>query len=215
MTRPAAAAPMVRGEGRLVVVSAPSGAGKTSLVRALLADVPEVRFSTSYTTRPPRRGEVEGVDYFFVSPEKFEAMADRGEFLEHALVFGNRYGTSRTQVAALTGAGCHVLLEIDWQGARQVRMAEPESVSVFIMPPSLAELERRLRGRSTDTEATIQKRLGEARDEMTHWDEFDYAVVNDRFDEALGELRNIILGHGERNRTDNPECRRRIQAVMA
>lgn len=198
-----------------MVISAPSGAGKTSLVRALLTDVPEARFSTSYTTRPPRRGEVDGVDYFFVSPEEFEAMAERGDFLEHALVFGNRYGTSRAQVAALTKAGHHVLLEIDWQGARQVRAAEPQSISVFIMPPSLAELEHRLRGRSTDTEATIQKRLGEARDDMTHWEEFDYAVINDRFDDTLDALRDILLGLGVCNRTDNPECRRRIRAVMA
>jgi len=202
-------------EGRLVVVSAPSGAGKTTLVRALLEAEPGVRFSTSYTTRPPRRGEVDGRDYHFVSPRKFEEMASRGDFLESATVFGNRYGTSRAQVAKLTGAGFHVLLEIDWQGARQVRAEQPDCISVFILPPSLAELERRLRGRSTDTEATIEKRLAEARDDLAHWHEFDYAVVNDRFEVALDDLRNILLGKGDRNRTDDPACRRRIESVMA
>jgi len=215
MTRADAGELPARGEGKLVVISAPSGTGKTSLVRALLDEVPAARFSTSYTTRPPRRGEVDGVHYFFVSPETFERMARHGDFLEHALVFGNRYGTSREQVARLTADGHHVLLEIDWQGARQVRAVQPDSISVFILPPSLSELERRLRGRSTDAEATIQKRLGEAQDDMTHWQEFDYAVINDRFEEALGELRAILLGRGERNRIDNPECRRRIRAVMA
>lgn len=206
----------VRGEkGRLVVVSAPSGAGKTSLVKALLAAAPEVRFSTSYTTRPRRRGEVEGSDYFFVSPEEFEAMAARGDFLEDAVVFGNRYGTSKEQVARLTDAGYHVLLEIDWQGARQVRLAQPDAISVFILPPSLEELERRLRGRCTDTEATIRRRLGEAREDMTHWREFDYAVINDRFEVALAELRDIIRGQGQTNRTDRPGCESRIEAIMA
>jgi guanylate kinase len=202
-------------KGRLVVVSAPSGAGKTSLVRALLDTVPDVRVSTSYTTRPPRRGEVDGRDYFFVSSREFEAMAARGEFLESAVVFGNRYGTTRQQVEAMTDAGFQVLLEIDWQGARQVRAGRPDSTSVFILPPSLEELEKRLRGRSTDSEATILKRLGEARDDMTHWEEFDYAVVNDRFEDAVDELRAILLGEGDRNRTDNLDCRRRVGAVMA
>jgi len=215
MTRPDPATAAPGRKGRLVVVSAPSGAGKTSLVRALLDSVPNVRFSTSYTTRPPRRGEVDGRDYFFVSPAEFEEMAARGDFLEDAVVFGNRYGTSREQVTELTAAGYHVLLEIDWQGARQVRAAQPDSISVFVLPPSLEELERRLRGRSTDSETTIRKRLGEAREDMTHWQEFDYAVVNDRFEEALAELRGILLGDGEQNRTVDPDCRRRVEAVMA
>ena len=197
------------------MLSAPSGAGKTSLVKALLETAPDVRFSTSYTTRPPRRGEVDGRDYFFVSPERFEAMASDGEFLEDAVVFGNRYGTAREQVTKLTAAGFHVLLEIDWQGARQVRAAVPDSLSVFILPPSLRELERRLRGRSTDSEETIRKRLAEARDDMTHWQEFDYAVVNDDFVEALEELRGILAGGSQRCRTEDPDCRRRVLAVMA
>ncbi len=201
--------------GKLVVIAAPSGAGKTSLVRALLDSVPQVRFSVSYTTREPRAGEVDGRDYFFVSRPKFEAMVAGDAFLEHATVFGNRYGTARAEVARLTDAGHDVLLEIDWQGARQVRAARPDCVSVYILPPSLAELDRRLRGRSTDSEATIQRRLGEARDDMAHWHEFDFAVINDRFDEALEDLKSILGDRGDRLRTDDPGCRRRVERVMA
>jgi len=202
-------------QGKLVVIAAPSGAGKTSLVRALLDSVPQVRFSVSYTTREPRAGEVDGRDYFFVSRQEFEAMITRGAFLEHATVFGNRYGTARAEVAKLTDAGHDVLLEIDWQGARQVRAARPDCVSVYILPPSLAELDRRLRGRSTDSEATIQRRLSEARDDMDHWHEFDFAVINDRFDEALEDLKSILGNRADRLRTDDPGCRRRVERVMA
>jgi guanylate kinase len=202
-------------QGKLVVIAAPSGAGKTSLVRALLDSVPQVRFSVSYTTREPRAGEVDGRDYFFVSRQEFEAMVTRGAFLEHATVFGNRYGTARAEVAKLTDAGHDVLLEIDWQGARQVRAARPDCVSVYILPPSLAELDRRLRGRSTDSEATIQRRLSEARDDMAHWHEFDFAVINDRFDEALEDLKSILGNRADRLRTDDPGCRRRVERVMA
>lgn len=201
--------------GRLVVIAAPSGAGKTSLVRALLETVPGARFSTSYTTREPRQGEVHGEDYFFVSGDEFDAMVEGGAFLEHAEVFGNRYGTARSEVSRLTEAGHDVLLEIDWQGARQVRSASPDCLSIFILPPSVTELEKRLRGRSTDSETTIQRRLGDARDDMTHWDEFDFVVVNDRFDEALAELQDILRGGGGRCRTDRRACRRRVQRVMA
>jgi len=203
------------GAGRLVVISAPSGAGKTSLVRALLAVDEQIRFSTSYTTRKPRPGEVDGKDYFFVSRARFESLVADGEFLEYAEVFGNYYGTSGSEVARLTDAGFDVLLEIDWQGARQIRAARPDSMSIFILPPSVAELEARLRGRSTDSESTIQRRLGEARDEMTHWPEFDYVVVNDRFDDALDDLNKILRGAGQGLRTDRPECRRRIESIMA
>mgnify|MGYP001827376712 CR=1 FL=1 len=203
------------GQGRLVVISAPSGAGKTSLVKALLDSVSGVRFSISYTTRKARDGEVDGRDYYFVSPDEFEDMLADGAFLEHATVFGNRYGTARAEVSRLTDAGYDVLLEIDWQGARQVRENGPDCLSIFGLPPSLIELEKRLRGRSTDSENTIRQRLGEAKDEMTHWSEFDYAVVNDRFSEATEDLRRILRGEGESLRTDDPARRRRIELVMA
>jgi guanylate kinase len=201
--------------GRLIVISAPSGAGKTSLVRALLDSDPNVRFSTSYTTRPPRRGERDGRDYFFVSEDRFRTMVEAGEFLEHARVFDNLYGTSRTQVEGLMDRGYDVLLEIDWQGARQIREAMPHCLGIFILPPSAAELERRLRGRSTDSEATIRRRLHDAHADMSHWDEFDYAVINDDFDAAVAELVGILGGRAESSRTDHPEHARRIGRLMA
>jgi guanylate kinase len=178
--------------GRLFVITAPSGAGKTSLVRALMAREPALRFSISYTTRPQRPTETHGRDYHFVTPAEFEAMAARGEFLEHARVFDNRYGTARGQVEASLGAGQDLILEIDWQGARQIRRAMPECISIFILPPSRAELERRLRNRATDTDEVIQRRLRDAASDMTHWDEFDYVVVNEDFDRALEDLLHIV-----------------------
>ena len=188
--------------GRLFVIAAPSGAGKTSLVRALMERVPELRFSISYTTRRQRPNEVHGRDYFFVPREEFERMAEAGQFLEHATVFGNSYGTARVQVEQSLESGQDLILEIDWQGARQIRGALPECCSIFILPPSRAELERRLRGRGTDTEEVIVRRLGEAAEDMGHWREFDYVVVNDSFDRALDELSAIVQGR------DPPEARR-------
>jgi guanylate kinase len=201
--------------GRLIVLSAPSGAGKTSLVRALLERDPSLRVSTSYTTRRPRSGEVDGRDYFFVSKDRFESMIGAGAFLEHARVFDNYYGTSAEQVRSLTDAGQDVLLEIDWQGARQVRAAMPECVSIFILPPSVAELERRLRGRSTDEESVILRRLGDARDDMAHWEEFDFVVVNEDFDEALDTLSAILAGRGAPHATASENARARVAVVMA
>lgn len=176
------------------MIAAPSGAGKTSLVRALMEREPALRFSISYTTRPQRPTETHGRDYFFVSGEEFAAMVERGEFLEHARVFDNCYGTSRAQVEASLGAGQDLILEIDWQGARQIRRAMPESVAIFVLPPSRGELERRLRGRGTDAEAVIQRRLRDAAADMTHWDEFDFVVVNDDFDRALDDLLGVVRG---------------------
>ena len=188
--------------GRLFVIAAPSGAGKTSLVRALMQREPGLRFSISYTTRRQRPNEVHGRDYFFVGREEFDRMAEAGQFLEHATVFGNSYGTARAQVEQSLGSGQDLILEIDWQGARQIRSALPECCSIFILPPSRAELERRLRGRGTDTEEVIVRRLGEAAEDMGHWREFDYVVVNDSFDRALDELSAIVQGR------DPPEARR-------
>jgi len=190
--------------GRLFVIAAPSGAGKTSLVRALMEREPGLRFSISYTTRPQRPAELHGRDYFFVSPDEFERMAASGEFLEHARVFDNRYGTARRQVDEWLAAGQDLILEIDWQGARQVRAALPECVSVFILPPSLGELERRLRGRGTDAEEVIGRRLRDAASDMTHWREFDHVVVNDEFARALADLQAIVAGRAEATRRDRP-----------
>ncbi len=204
-----------RRTGRLIVLSAPSGAGKTSLVRALLERDPRLRVSVSYTTRPPRSGEADGEAYHFVSRPRFEAMIEADAFLEHARVFDNYYGTSAEQVRSLTAAGQDVLLEIDWQGAQQVRASMPECLSIFILPPSLAELERRLRGRSTDEESVIRRRLRDARDDMGHWQEFDYVVVNEDFDEALATLEAVLAGHGKDHATGSDEARGRVAVVMA
>jgi len=180
--------------GRLFVIAAPSGAGKTSLVRALMERVPALRFSISYTTRARRPTEEHGRDYFFVGKDEFARMVGAGEFLEHATVFDNSYGTARRQLEHSLADGQDLILEIDWQGAQQVRRALPECVSIFILPPSGAELERRLRGRGTDAEEVIQRRLRDAASDMTHWREFDHVVVNDDFDRALGELEAIVTG---------------------
>jgi len=186
-----------RRRGRLFVIAAPSGTGKTSVVRALMEREPGLRFSISYTTRPRRPNEIHGRDYFFVDHDEFERMVTAGEFLEHARVFDNRYGTARRQVQGALAAGQDLILEIDWQGARQVRSALPECAGVFILPPSRAELERRLRGRGTDAEEVIQRRLRDAAADMTHWPEFDYVVVNDDFARAVEELRAIVDGRGD------------------
>ena len=190
--------------GRLFVIAAPSGAGKTSLVRALMEREPGLRFSISYTTRPQRPTEQHGRDYFFVPRDEFGRMVAQGEFLEHAQVFDNCYGTARRPVEAALAAGQDLILEIDWQGAAQVRTTLPECVSIFILPPSRAELERRLRGRGTDAEAVIQRRLRDAAADMTHWREFDHVVVNDDFGTALDELRDVVTGRGEATRKDRP-----------
>jgi len=184
------------------VISAPSGAGKTSLVRALMTREPGLRFSISCTTRPRRENEVHGRDYFFVSHDEFQRMAAAGEFLEHARVFDNHYATPRRQVEEALAAGQDLILEIDWQGAGQVREALPECVSIFILPPSRGELERRLRARGTDTEQVIQRRLADAAADITHWREFDYVVVNDDFERATSELAQVIRGGGAAARSD-------------
>lgn len=200
---------------RLFVIAAPSGAGKTTLVNELVRRNPELVFSISYTTRPQRSSEQDGRDYFFVKPEKFEQLKRRGELLESAVVFGNHYGTSRSQVEGHLAAGRNVILEIDWQGARQVRAARPDCVSIFILPPSREALSARLRGRRTDTDEVIERRLADALGDMSHWDEFDFCVVNDRLERAVAELEAILAGGGRANRCGDPALRGRIAGILA
>jgi guanylate kinase len=206
--------PVPPSRGQLWVVAAPSGAGKTSLVRGLLERDPALRFSISYTTRGRRSSEVHGRDYFFVTEAEFLAMVERGAFLEHARVFDHWYGTGREHVNDLLAQGSSVVLEIDWQGARQVRQRAPDARSIFILPPSVAELEHRLRGRKTDTEAVIQRRLTDALGDMAHWKEFDYLVVNRDFDVALEQLGEIVAGHGERARTELPAVEALARSIV-
>lgn len=179
------------------MVSAPSGAGKTTLLRALIARRPNLVFSVSWTTRAPRTGEHDGRDYHFVKAERFEAMRAAGEFLESATVFGHGYGTRAADVEELRTAGRDVVLEIDWQGARSVRRKEPEAVSVFILPPSRDILRERLADRGTDSEAVISRRMAAAANEIRHWNEYDYVVVNLDFARALQELEAVFEGRGE------------------
>jgi guanylate kinase len=201
--------------GALIVIAAPSGAGKTTLVRALLARLPELRFSISCTTRQPRPTERQGVDYLFVSEAEFERMTRAGEFLEYARVFDHWYGTGKAQVESLRAAGHPVLLEIDWQGARQVRRAAPDARSIFIVPPDLAELERRLRGRGTDTEAVIQRRLRDSLSDLGHWDEFDYIIVNEVVEVAAEQCADIVAGQGAAHARSRPEVRDRVLGILA
>ncbi|MEX0729588.1 MAG: guanylate kinase [Aquisalimonadaceae bacterium] len=178
--------------GTLYIVSAPSGAGKTSLVDSLLEVATGLVVSVSHTTRPQRPGERDGEHYHFVSDATFQEMADTGGFLEHARVFDNRYGTAREPVLDQLRQGVDVILEIDWQGARQVREAMPEAVSIFILPPSLLALEERLRARGQDSDAVIARRMRDAVNEMSHYQEYDYLVVNDDFREARNDLHAIV-----------------------
>jgi len=178
--------------GSLFVVAAPSGAGKTSLTRALLEREPGIRLSVSYTTRPPRAGEREGVDYHFVTAERFRALQAAGEFLEHAEVHGNWYATGANWLRAQAAKGQDVLLEIDWQGALQVRKLVADSVQIFILPPSLASLEERLLRRGQDDEDTIARRVKAAREEMRHCLEFDYVIINQEFASAIDDLVAIV-----------------------
>ncbi len=200
-------------DAKLFVIAAPSGAGKTTLVHAVVAKHPELRFSISYTTRPQRRNEAHGVDYMFVDKPMFESLRDDGKMLESATVFDNLYGTSREQVEQHLGEGHNVILEIDWQGAQQVRESMPECTTIFILPPSHDELVRRLCSRGTDSDEVVERRLRDALSDMSHWDEFDYAVINDDLDQAVADLEAILAGEGEARATANEALRRTIAGI--
>ncbi len=189
--------------GRLFVISAPSGAGKTTLVNKLMGADSGLRFSVSYTTRKQRHNEVEGESYHFIGKDTFKDMVASDAFLEHAEVFDNFYGTPRKEVQELLSAGHNVILEIDWQGAEQVRSNMPDCESIFILPPSVTELEQRLRGRATDSNEVIARRLADSLADLTHWTDFDYAVVNDQLDQAVNALQTIFAGANEQQKTSS------------
>jgi guanylate kinase len=196
--------------GKLFIFAAPSGGGKTSLVKALLEIDGRVALSVSHTTRPRRPGEVDGMHYHFVGVDEFSRMVEGGGFIEHARVFDHLYGTSHAAVAAQLERGLDVLLDIDWQGARQVRASFPGCCSVFIIPPSLEVLRERLTRRAQDSAKVIERRMRDARDEISHWDEFDHVVVNDDFDTALMELRAIIDDHRARRVRQADDAAKRL-----
>lgn len=200
--------------GSLFVISAPSGAGKTSLVKALVESVDHVSLSVSHTTRAPRPGEEEGVHYHFVSHDEFRAMQERGEFLEHAAVFDNYYGTSRQSVIDKLEQDWDVILEIDWQGARQVRERMDDTVGIFILPPSREALDQRLRNRGQDSDEIIQRRMRDAISEMSHYDEYDFLVINDRFDSALADLRAIFYAHRFATKRQKPHLKGLLQGLL-
>lgn len=201
-------------KGKLFVFAAPSGAGKTTLVNAIVKKHPELRFSISYTTREPRINEANEVDYLFVSKDEFMRLRDAGEMLEHAEVFDNYYATSRSQVERHLADKRSVILEIDWQGARQVRGSMPECVTIFILPPSLDELERRLRDRRTDKAEVIERRLRDARSDMSHWDEFDHVIINDDLEDAVADLEAVLRGEGQASSTKNRRLRRSVERIL-
>jgi guanylate kinase len=201
-------------EGNLFVVSAPSGAGKSSLLRALLEQQPELSVAVSHTTRSPRPGEQDGVHYHFVDQDTFSAMIERGEFIEHARVFDNFYGTSEAAVRAPLEQGRDLVLEIDWQGARQVRRRFPDACGIFIIPPSVQALRERLTGRGQDSEEVIQRRMRDAEAEMSHYPEYDYLVVNDDFETALNDLRCIMSARRLRQEQQNTRLQTTLQALL-
>ena len=201
--------------GTLFIFSAPSGAGKTSLVKALLENTSHIGVSVSHTTRAPRPGEENGKDYNFVTQDEFKALIEQNAFLEHAQVFDNFYGTSQRWVEEELKAGRDVILEIDWQGAQQVRHLMPEAVTVFILPPSIEELEKRLSNRGQDSAEIIARRMRDAQSEMSHYGEFDYLIVNDNFDNALQELRAVVVARRHRLQAQQVRHQDTLQALLA
>jgi len=201
--------------GTLYIVSAPSGAGKTTLVNQLSATTPGVAVSVSHTTRPARPGEEEGDHYHFTSLATFETMIAEGAFLEYAAVFGNRYGTSRAETEAKLAAGLDLILEIDWQGARQVRSLLPDSLSIFILPPSRDALRQRLSRRAQDHPEVIDQRMAASLDELSHYGEFDYLVINDDFSVALDALRAIVIGNRQRRAVQLERQREWLAALLS
>lgn len=200
--------------GTLYIFSAPSGAGKTSLVRALLDSTANINVSVSHTTREPRDGELDGTHYHFVSKEVFAQMVDNGEFLEYANVFSNAYGTSQAWVEEQLKQGQDVILEIDWQGAQQVCRLMKHAVRVFILPPSIEVLEQRLQGRGQDSQEVIQQRMQQAKSEMSHYVEYDYLVFNDDFDVALDELRAIVVARRQRLDAQSVQNKNTLMALL-
>ena len=201
--------------GALYVIAAPSGAGKTSLLKAVLSRDPALRVSVSHTTRKQREKELPGVDYNFVNVDEFKRLIGQDAFLEHAQVFDNFYGTGRAQVEALRNAGHDVILEIDWQGAQQVRRAQPDCRSIFILPPSRAELEARLRNRNTDSDQVIERRLRDAVADMSHYAEFDRVIVNDEFETAVAQLLTILRGGGTEYDAKRPALKALLADLLA
>ncbi|MGZ5961568.1 MAG: guanylate kinase [Rhizomicrobium sp.] len=200
--------------GLMLVLSSPSGAGKTTISRRLLQSDADIVMSVSATTRPPRPNEINGQDYFFVSEDEFDRMIQSGELLEHATVFGRRYGTPRSAVTGALNSGKDVLFDIDWQGTQQLRQqARDDMVSVFIFPPSKEELERRLRIRAQDSEVVVRQRMAKATDELSHWAEYDYLVKNDDIQHALGEVEEILRVE-RRRRSRQPGQAQFIQKLM-
>lgn len=202
-------------KGSLFIVAAPSGAGKTSLVKALLENTDNISVSVSHTTRQQRPGETDGVNYHFVDRATFLDMVNRGDFFEHAEVFGNLYGTSQRWVNETLATGRDVILEIDWQGAQQIRRLQPDAIGIFILPPSREVLRERLIGRSTDSAEVIGRRLASAHDDMTHFSEFDYVIVNDAFERALADLKAVVLAQRARSSRLNDRTLTLIERLMA